>query len=67
MSAVTTRILRQIQLGDPDGGETEPTEADYARFEAGVIATYGRAAWNAYNGSNWAERSDSDDMLDGTI
>lgn len=48
--------LLQIQRADPDGGEREPTEADYAAFEAWVIRTYGRAAWDHYRGNTgWGE------------
>lgn len=47
--------LRQIEAADPDGGETEPTEADYANHQRWAIETYGRAVWEQYRQSGWGE------------
>lgn len=42
-------ILRQIARQDPDGWETEPTEADYAAFKQAVIYFHGEAMWKRYH------------------
>lgn len=47
--------LYQIQRADPDGGEREPTEADYAAHEQWARATFGDPAWNAYRTPGWGE------------
>lgn len=45
-------VLLTIRRNDPDGKPTEPTEEDYAAFEAWVIQTFGKAMWDRYQG-NW--------------
>lgn len=50
-------ILRSILARDPDGWETEPTEADYARFKAEVIEAHGEAMWKRYN-ERWMPGAD---------
>ncbi len=50
-------ILRSIARRDPDGGETEPTEADYARFKAEVIEAHGEAIWKRYH-ERWEPGAD---------
>lgn len=54
MDDLTYRQLKEIEQYDPDGREQEPTPADYARFEAWVVATYGQAVWQLYIGGSWA-------------
>lgn len=49
---LTHAQLKQIQASDPDGHETEPTEADYAAFEEWVTERYGPDAMRQYK-SNW--------------
>lgn len=49
-------ILNAILEKDPDGqGYREPTEADYAAFDAWVVATYGKQALDEY--MNWTKQS----------
>jgi hypothetical protein len=36
--------LDRISKMDPDGGDREPTEADYAAFQAWAVANYGQDA-----------------------
>lgn len=47
--------LRAIQRADPDGGEREPTTADYEAFQRWAIETFGRSAWKIYSTGGWAE------------
>lgn len=49
-------VFHEIRDKDPDGGSTQPTQRDYLRFEWWVTATYGRATWEAYHGTNWDEK-----------
>ncbi len=46
-------ILRAIRHADPDGGETEPTESDYLRFEAWVTSAYGADTYREYMTGQW--------------
>lgn len=46
-------ILRQIMRADPDGGEFEPTERDYAEFERWAIEAFGQTAWDDYRVGGW--------------
>lgn len=46
--------LLAIRAADPDGGTTEPTEADYAAFKAWVLKNFGAEMLNRYYG-NWDE------------
>jgi hypothetical protein len=46
--------LYDMQARDPDGGSIEPTEQDYRLFEEWAVATYGRAAFERYQGGSWA-------------
>lgn len=55
----THRALCDLLSRDPDGGEREPTEADYAAFERYALDTYGVEVWRTYMGSNWAEPADA--------
>ena len=58
---VSPNTLDIIQRYDPDGGEREPTAADYAAFEAWVRKSYGDATWDAYRVGGWAQdRSEGD-------
>jgi hypothetical protein len=43
-------VMHRISQLDPDGRDTEPTEADYEGFRDHVVATYGQEAWDAYRG-----------------
>jgi hypothetical protein len=52
---VPIEILRAIGRNDPDGGEREPTEQDYASFEAWVVKTYGPEVFRAYKIGGWDE------------
>jgi hypothetical protein len=38
-----------IESWDPDGGESQPTDADYANFKAKVVRAFGQDAWDKYN------------------
>lgn len=59
MPMVSVRsTLNAIQDRDPDGGETEPTADDYARFERWAIEAYGVEAWAAYTRGGWADPAD---------
>lgn len=51
--------LRAIERRDPDGGEREPTDADYAAHKAWAIATFGQSIWEAYRVGGWAENQTS--------
>lgn len=44
--------LKAIRDRDPDGKDTEPTEADTAAFEKWVKSKYGEQAWSDYH-TNW--------------
>lgn len=44
--------LDQISKADPDGGDHEPTDADYAAFENWAVQTYGRETWDSYRGTD---------------
>lgn len=58
---VPQETLYAIQARDPDGGERQPTEADYRSFEDWARRTYGDAAWNTYRRGGWAQdRSEGD-------
>lgn len=58
---VSQDVLYAIQRFDPDGGEREPTEADYIAFEAAVRRDFGDAAWEVYRAGGWAQdRSEGD-------
>lgn len=53
--------LYAIERYDPDGGETEPTEAAYQAFETWVRDRYGEATWDRYRAGGWGEdRSEGD-------
>lgn len=52
MNSELYSALRAIQSCDPDGGETEPTEAAYAVHKAWAIARFGPEVWKIYN-SRW--------------
>jgi hypothetical protein len=43
-------VLAQIRVIDPDGGERQPTAADYAAFKDRVIREIGQDSWDAYRG-----------------
>lgn len=64
MIYVDKRTLYAIQSTDPDGGETEPTDAAYAAHESWAVATFGRDAWNAYRRSGWDDPADGFDNGD---
>ncbi len=49
--------LMAIQRCDPDGGEREPTEEDYAAFARWVVATFGQDAWDRYAAGGWGRES----------
>ena len=55
---VDKRTLNAIQAADPDGGETEPTEADYARHKTWAIESFGIEAWDAYRVGGWDDPAD---------
>lgn len=58
---VSQDVLYTIQRADPDGGEREPTAADYAAFEAWARQGFGDAAWEVYSAGGWAQdRSEGD-------
>ena len=46
-------ILRAIRNADPDGGEFEPTDNDYRRFETWVTTTYGADFYREYMTGQW--------------
>lgn len=52
---IDRNVLRAIQQADPDGGECEPTEADYARHREWAVDRFGEAAWRAYNTPGWGD------------
>lgn len=54
-TSVTT--LLAIQRTDPDGGQTEPTDAEYAQFEQAIARRYGQEALDDYYGSAWTSHS----------
>lgn len=54
----SNEVLRTIQREDPDGKETEPTEADYASFKGWVLGRFGPDAWNTYRLATWGETDD---------
>lgn len=45
--------LKVIQSRDPEGGETEPTDRDRARFRRWVIDTYGYRVASVYFTTAW--------------
>lgn len=49
----TMRALKDIQSRDPDSLPTEPTEADYVRFDQWVIDTYGIEMLVRYSTTDW--------------
>ncbi len=53
MSGELYNMLRAIEQTDPDGGEREPTDADYARHEAWAIRTFGESVWRTYRQGGW--------------
>lgn len=55
MASTSNDVLMDILAHDPDGGYTEPTEADYVAFGEWAVATYGQQAWDDYIG--WTEQS----------
>lgn len=55
MTYVNPRYLRDIESRDPDGGEREPTDADYAAHKAWAVKAYGPEAWAVYVAGGWAE------------
>lgn len=47
------RALRHIGSCDPDGGEVQPTTADYERHQEWAVQSYGRQVWERYCAGNW--------------
>jgi hypothetical protein len=47
------QMLKSIESRDPDGGEREPTDADYARHKAWAIELYGADIWEQYAAGGW--------------
>lgn len=45
---VSREVLLAIRAQDPDGKETEPTDAAYKQFEEWVLSTYGAEALAQY-------------------
>lgn len=45
--------LKLIESSDPDGGETEPTDADHDAHRAWAIRTFGQRVWNEYAAGGW--------------
>lgn len=58
------RQLREIMRRDPDGGETEPTEAAYAAHRAWAIGTYGPSLWETYSEGGWDDPADEPRHVD---
>jgi hypothetical protein len=57
----TYEHLLVIEKYDPDGGETRPTEAQYAAHEAWAISQFGQAAWDRYREGGWGRESGYND------
>ncbi|MFY1688161.1 hypothetical protein [Plantactinospora sp. WMMB782] len=51
-------MLEAIEARDPDGGEREPTAADYEAHKQWAIAAYGEDVWRQYSAGGWGETSD---------
>jgi hypothetical protein len=49
----TYEDLLAIQAADPDGGERQPTKADYAAHEAWAVRAFGQDAWDRYCQPGW--------------
>lgn len=47
--------LLSIELCDPDGRETEPTDDDYKVHREWAIQCYGRQVWLTYVKGGWGE------------
>jgi hypothetical protein len=45
--------LVDIRSKDPDGGSTQPTQADYDAHKTWAISTYGKDVWDVYRQSQW--------------
>lgn len=52
-AAAMLPALRAIMGRDPDGGQTEPTEAAYAAHKAWAIDAYGTEVWGVYVAGGW--------------
>ncbi|MFG3710911.1 hypothetical protein [Micromonospora sp. NPDC047730] len=49
--------LKAIERCDPDGGERQPTEADYVAHERWAVQTFGQSVWDTYRRGGWGEPS----------
>lgn len=58
MDDSTRAQLQAIMHRDPDGGETEPTEAAYAAHRAWAIEAFGPAVWALYTAGGWDNPAD---------
>jgi len=50
-------MLKAIERCDPDGGEVEPTPANYGAHERWAVASFGREVWEHYQKGGWGEGS----------
>lgn len=50
--------LRAIQACDPDGGETEPTEAMYRAHKTWALQAFGPEVWATYAQGGWDDPAD---------
>lgn len=50
--------LNAIMHRDPDGGQHEPTEADYAAHRAWALEAYGPEVWAVYTAGGWDDPAD---------
>jgi len=48
-------MLRMIESTDPDGGERQPTAADYAAHKQWAIRTFGLDIWRTYARGGWGD------------
>ncbi len=54
--------LRAIERYDPDGGDREPTDADYLAHETWARQAFGDDVWNTYRQGGWDEARYADLM-----
>ena len=45
--------LKHIESRDPNGGEKQPTKADYANHKKWAISQYGQQTWKTYSKGGW--------------
>jgi hypothetical protein len=52
---INFEALKVIESADPDGGEREPTDADYARHKAWAVESFGLDTWEHYQRGGWGD------------